>query len=375
MGFPHYKRVQELSFALLASCIVLAGCKEDKQNSASSAPPPPQVTVQEVSPSTVPLSFEYAGRTAGSREVEVRARVSGILLKRNYVEGQRVMQGSVLFTIDPEPYKAALAQAEARFKETDRDWQRVSKLYAQKAVSGRERDQVLSAYEQAKAALVTAQLNLGYTTVTAPITGITSQEARSEGSLVQAGTDSSLLTKITQLDPVYVHFAYPDAEILKQDNGENRLKVELLFGNGSAYPHEGYVDFTDSIIEAETGTVRARAVVPNPDATLLPGQFVRVVVKGIERKNAVVIPEQAIMQGPQGTFVYTVTAQGKAAIQPVVLGSSSDKGRIVEQGLKSHDRVIIEGMIKVRPDQPVQVEAAGKKPAMPSSKPASPAAK
>lgn len=355
--------LREFSSCLLA-LLVLSGCKEDKNNAAM-IPPPPQITVVEVKPGTIPLTYEYAGRIAGSREVEVRARVSGILLKRVYVEGQRVKEGDVLFKIDPEPLKATLAQAEAKFHQTESNWNRVALLYKEKAVSGRERDEALSIYEQAKAELRTARINLNYTTVKAPITGVTSKEALSEGSLVQA--NSSLLTRISQLDPTYVNFAYPDAEALRQRHAASKknqqLSVMLKFGDGTTYPHEGQVDFTDSIIDTDTGTVQARAVAPNPESTLMPGQFVRVMIKGIVQENALAIPDQAVMQGPQGTFVYTVNAEGKAAIAPVTLGVSTEKGRIIEKGLKPGDRVIVEGLIKVRPDQPVQIDTPSSTPA------------
>lgn len=336
---------------------------KDGDAAAQMQMPPASVGVHEVEIADVPLTFEYAGRTNGSREVEIRARVSGILMKRSYVEGQAVKQGDVLFEIDPAPFKVVLNQAEARFAQANNDWARAQKLFSAQALSARERDQARANYAQTKAEVETARINLGYTTVTAPISGVTSQESLSEGSLVTA--DASLLTRLTQLDPLYVNFSAPDSEVLNQrhmiSTGEIEmpqdgiLRAEIHFGNGSIYAHEGEVNFTDSIIDPQTGTVSNRAVVPNPDNIVMPGQFVRVVVKGMIQKNAIIIPDRAIMQGPQGPFVYIVSEQNTAAIRPVILGMSTDNMRLIEKGLHAGDKVITEGMIKVRPDAPVQI--------------------
>lgn len=354
---------------MLALCaqLVLSGCKEDERKQAApAAPPPPAVTVIKVAQGNIPLSYEYAGRVSGSREVEIRARVSGILLERAYQEGQSVEEGAVLFKIDPKPYEAEFANANARFNQAKRDWNRTTALKKDDAISAREYDQAQSAYEQAKAAVQTAEINLGYTTVTAPISGVTSSESLSEGSLVTA--DSSLLTRLTQLDPVYVYFSSPDMETLMQRRevsegtlmmpADKKLHAEIRYGDGTAYSELGTIDFTDSIITPETGTVRARAVVPNKENRLLPGQFVRVMVKGLVRPNAIAIPDKAILQGPQGPFVYTVGEDGKAAVKPVKLGALNDNARLIESGLEAGERVITEGMIKVRPGSPVKIAPA-----------------
>ena len=322
----------------------------------------------------IPVSYEYAGRVAGSREVEVRARVSGILMERTYTEGEMVKQGDLLFLIDPAPYEAALAQAEAMLQQqqatlaqAEREWKRIASLFERNAVSARERDSALSTLELAKATVAgaraevrTARINLDYT----PISGVTSQEAVSEGSLVGTGQDSSLLTRISQLDPVYVNFAVPDAESLQlrnmQESGaltlpdDGRLKVDLKLSDGSLMADAGYVDFTDSTIDQNTGTIRNRAVASNPNRDLMPGQFVRVMVKGMVLRDAVTVPQAAVLQGPKGMMVYVVDGENVAKPQPIQIGKAIGDRWLVRDGLKNGDKVIIEGVIKVRPNQPVR---------------------
>lgn len=334
---------------------------------AGFTPPPPAVTVKDIAVEDIPLVFEYPARLAGSREVEIRARVGGILQKRAYTEGQFVKRGDLLFVIDPAPYQAALAQAKANFVQADADYRRAVTLKRQRALSAREFDQAQALFGAAKAQFDTAKINLNYTTVRAPISGYTSEESFSEGTLVTA--DQTLLTRVTQLNPIYVEFAYPDSEAMLQRrsvaNGsmslpeDKLLRVEIVTGSGTVLDREGTIRFTDSIINTETGTVRARAIVPNEDQSIMPGQFVRVRVKGLTQLQSIGIPERAIMQGPMGTFVYTVTPEGNAAITPVELGLLNAGTQIITTGLKAGDRVITEGMIKVKPEAPVCVDTGG----------------
>lgn len=363
-GFP-WRRVVFLLIVIavlfVAYRLLFGGSAEEQQ---AQTPPPPAVTVQDITVRDIPLVFEYPARLAGSREVEIRARVGGILLKRAYEEGRYVQRGDLLFQIDPAPYKAALAQARASFTQSERDYSRAVTLQKQKALSAREFDEAQAVYGSAKAQVETAEINLAYTTVRAPISGFTSEEEVSEGSLVAA--DQTLLTRLTQLDPIYVEFAYPDSEAMLQRQGvaqgqitlprDKMLTAEILFKDGSSYDTEGKIRFTDSIISAETGSVRARAILPNKAQAIMPGQFVQVRVKGMTQVDAIGIPEKAIMQGPMGTFVYTVTPEGKAAIAVVKLGLLNQGTQMVTEGLKDGDRVIVDGMIKVRPDQPVCID-------------------
>lgn len=373
-------RLFTIAAGMVALGLSVTACEEQKSanGGAPAAPPPPEVLLTTIEAKDIPVSYEYAGRVAGSREVEVRARVSGILMERTYTEGEMVKQGDLLFLIDPAPYEAALAQAEAMLQQqqatlaqAEREWKRISALFERNAVSARERDSALSTLELARATVAgaraevrTAKINLDYTRVEAPISGVTSQETVSEGSLVGTGQDSSLVTRISQLDPVYVNFAVPDAESLQirnmQESGaltlpdDGRLMVDLRLSDGSLMTDAGYVDFTDSTIDPNTGTIRNRAVVSNPNRDLMPGQFVRVMVKGMVLRNAVTVPQAAVLQGARGMMVYVVNEENVAKPRPIQIGRAIGDRWLVRDGLKGGDRVIVEGVIKVRPDQPVR---------------------
>ena len=345
--------------------------------------PPTAVTVERIKVGELPIVLEYPARTTGYREVQVRAQVGGILQERTYLEGSRVQKDQVLFRIDARPYEAALARAkgalaqeQARFRQTDRDLKRIRELQKKGFASESELDNAISNFEQSKANIEAAQaevqsrqIDLDYTTVKAPITGMTSKESVSEGSLIVAGDPSaSLLTQITQLDPIFVNFAYPDAEAerLRRELSEGslvppssgKLSIEVYFGDGSAYPTAGEVDFTDSLIDRGTGTVSARGVVPNPEQELLPGQFVRVKVKGLTRPNAITVPERAVAQGPRGTFVYVVDEQNVARMRQVNTGDTAGGRWLILSGVSDGEQVIVDGLAKVRPDSPVKVEEA-----------------
>ncbi|MBB6342175.1 membrane fusion protein (multidrug efflux system) [Pseudomonas fluvialis] len=346
----------------------------------AATPPPAQVLVEQTKLEDLAFYLEYPGRTAGYREVQVRAQVSGILQQRSYQEGSQVKQGQVLFSIDPRTYQAALARAkgalaqeQARYRQTERDLRRIRELQAKGFASESELDNAISNFEQSKANIEAAkaevqskQIDLDYTTVEAPISGITSKEAVSEGSLIVANDpNSSLLTQITQLDPIYVNYAYADREAARLreavQNGVvrlpegNQLTAEIIFGDGSVYAQKGKVDFTDSLVDKGTGTVSARAIVPNAEQALLPGQFVRIRISGIVRPNSITVPEKALAQGPAGNFVYVVDEQGLAQPRPVDTDIMNNGRWVIRSGLKDGERVIVDGLIRVRPKQPVQV--------------------
>lgn len=366
------------AFVMLAAVLALGGCK--KESGAGDAAQVPTVAAVKVEPQNIPLSFEFAARAQGSKETEVRARVGGILLKRNYVEGSQVEEGSVLFQIDPEPFKvtlnqakAKLAQVNAELKNAETQWQRTEKLYKEKYASEKARDDAranldsLAASAQlAQAKVDAAQLNLDYTTVKAPISGITSMEVQSEGSLISATGDSSLLTHITQLDPIYVIFSASENEMLSLTNmvdrglirnpeNKNEIKAKVRFGNDVMYPLEGEINFMNPNVDQKTGTIKLRAVFPNPEARLRPGQFLRLIMEGLTRIDALVVPQEAVMQASDGAFVYRVNEQGVVESVSVQTGlMTKDGGWIIDSGLKPGDVVIVSGVMKIRPGMTVK---------------------
>jgi membrane fusion protein (multidrug efflux system) len=360
--------------AALALLPLLSACNKGTAQKAPQGPPPPHVNVLTITPRAVPLTYPYAGRVAAYRQVEVRARVPGILVKRSYVEGAKVKAGDVLFQIDPATYQADLAkakasvqQAEAGLAQARRNAKRASELFQKKIASEQSRDDALSAVDTAAATLAgaeaqrkSAQISLDYTTIKAPISGVTGRNMLSVGSLVGTSAADSLLTSITRLDPVYVNFAFTETErnqirhwladgTAKLDNADGRFGVKLVLDDGTTYGKGGYVDFTGSQIDQQSGTIQARAVVPNPDDRLVPGQFVRVLVTGVVLKSAIVVPEKAVQQGPQGTFVYALEKDGTAAARPVTLGRETDQGWVVPKGLAAGAQVVVDGVVKLHP--------------------------
>ncbi|MFD1197878.1 efflux RND transporter periplasmic adaptor subunit [Brucella gallinifaecis] len=372
-------------FAASAAFLILAGQSALAQAPGGATPPPPPVTVTQIKTESIEVPYEYAARVSAFRDVQVRARVGGILLHRNFVEGSVVKAGDLLFEIDPAPYEAEfaraqaqVAQAEAQYQQSIRDADRAEQLVQQKVQSAAARDTAFAtrdlnkaAVAAAKAQLRTAELNLSYTKVTAPISGITSQEQVSEGSLIGTDAASSLLTSITQIDPVYVNFSFTDseaAEIRKlrearaatgQDT--DSLRIKILFGDDQAYDHEGTIDFTSSSLDTETGTLGVRAVVDNPEQRLIPGQFVRANILGVTIDNAILVPKEALMQTPQGQFVYVVNKDNIAEVRPIKIARELTDSWLVSEGLQPGDRVITEGVIKAAPGkavQPVEAKAA-----------------
>ncbi|HEX6154958.1 MAG TPA: efflux RND transporter periplasmic adaptor subunit [Burkholderiales bacterium] len=348
--------------------------------------PPSEVAVMTAAVQSIPVTFEYVGQTAGSREVEVRARVTGILLSRNFKEGDRVKQGQSLFTIDPKPFQAALARAvadvaaaEARYDQAKRNAARLKPLYAEKAVSQKENDDAVSAeaigaadVAAARARLTEARLNVEYTKVEAPVSGISTRAIPSEGTLISG--PSVLLTSVVQVDPIWVNFGIPDNERarLQKEVEAGRLtlpkngsvEVALRLADGSMYPHTGRLNFSDVRISAATGTQEARAELPNKDGILRPGQFVRVVLRGATRPNAVTVPQRAVLEGPQGKFVYVVDEKSTASPRPVEVGDWAGENWIITSGLKGGEQVIVDGVMKIGPGAPVKVaEKPAAKPA------------
>jgi membrane fusion protein (multidrug efflux system) len=359
-----------LAVPLLAALVALSACGKDP--AAEMTPPPPEVAVVTAAHGALPLELEYTGRTAGSREVEVRARVSGILLERRYEEGSSVHKGDVLFRLDPDPFRATASQAraevnvaKAQLEQARRERDRILPLFEKQAVSQRQRDEAVSGFEVAEANLAaadararSAQLDLSYTEVRAPIGGLTSREARSEGSLVTAGSESSLLTSIVQIDPMYVEFTVPEDEaaLLRERLAQGvELSAALMRENGTEYPHSGKLTFVDNAVETTSDTVRARVVVPNADSALVPGQFVRVKVLGLALENVVSIPRRALMTSAQGSFAWVVGKGEVVEMRPVTISRTVGDSAVVTAGLSGGERVVTEGVLKVKPGATVAV--------------------
>lgn len=368
----HFKRFFPLLLAL-----ALSACGPSGQQGQGTVAPVP-VSVITVEPRTLPASFEYTGQTLGSREVEVRARVTGILQSRNFVEGGPVAKGQSLYTIDQAPFAAALlraeadvAGAEARLAQARKNAARLKPLYADNAVSQKEYDDAASAesigdadLKAAQARLTEARLNLAYTRVESPIAGIAGRSQRSEGTLV-SGPDV-LLSTVTQIDPIWVSFGVPDNEQLRIDSeqaagrlqlpGGGSFEVTVRLADGTDYPLAGKLNFSDVRISGATGTSDTRAEIPNPRGVLRAGQFVRVTLKGAVRPNALTVPQRAVLEGPQGKYVYVLSADSKAEPRPVQVGEWIGDDWIIQSGLKAGDKVIVEGVARIfAPGSPVQV--------------------
>ncbi len=375
--------------ALVVIAVIAAGGasyyyvnKPRPQAAQKAAAPAAEVGVIEMRRADVPLGLTYAGRVAGFRIVEIRAQVSGIILKREFTEGAKVKQGDVLFRIDPRTYQAVLdranaqlAQATATLTQTNDQYERVEELARKQVATAKQledaraaRDLARAAIQSAQADIQTARLNIEFTTVKAPITGPTSLTSPPEGSLAQA--QQTVLTTMTQLDPAYVNFSTSESEFVDlRDMNEARDKplkpedigVTLQLGDGSSDVSKGSLDVSASTVDPRTGTLQIRAIFPNSDGHLLPNQFVRVKLSGVTLQQVFVVPQRAVSQGPQGPFVYVVNeANNGVANRPIKLDREVDGGWAVKDGLKDGEKIVVDGVARVRPGvaiKPVPADA------------------
>ena len=386
--FPDFCTVRaRLVILTLIAAASLAACSEkptpaSQPGAPGSAPPAMPVTLLKATPTRAPLAIEAVGQTEGAREVEVRARVSGILEKRLYEEGAPVKAGATLYRIERAPYeialqqtRAQLAEQRARLEQASREVERLKGLLADKAISQKEFDDANSSnavaragLQAAEAAVKQAELNLSYTEVTAPVAGVTGRSQRSEGTLVNSVTDS-LLTTIVQFDPIWVRFSLSEGDIARLP-GKRLLPgtikaVELLLPDGSTYAQKGRINFAASRLDARLGTLELRAEFANPENRVLPGQFVKVRLIAGEIENVFLVPQAAVLSTEQGRAVYVRGAGGTVEARPVTTGEWLGKDWIITGGLKAGDEVIVDNLIKLRPGSPVVDKATAPPPAAP----------
>jgi membrane fusion protein (multidrug efflux system) len=364
-----------LAFAVVA--VLAAGCSKE-------APPPPkpapQVSVVTVTPQTIPYVMTYVAQTESSRQVDIVARVSGYLERIAYKEGELVQEGQLLFELDPKPFRAQLDAAkgelraqQARLSTAKANLSRIRPLAKMDAVSRADLDKAQGEHDSANAAVFAArakvkeqELNLGYTTIESPVTGLASRSSQRQGAYINAQSESAKLTYVAALDPVWVNFSVSQNQTTKlRDMVEKKLlvpppnldfEVEVALSDGTVYPHKGRINFADPSFSQETGSFLVRAVLPNPDRQLRPGMFVTARLYGATRPNAIVVPQLAVQQGSNGHLVYVVKPDGVAEIRPVVVGDyQGEKDIVIMAGLQGGERVIVDGALRVVAGQPVKL--------------------
>jgi membrane fusion protein (multidrug efflux system) len=378
-----------LPSALALAAIAVAGC---------SKPPPrppqtPEAGYVVMQAQAQPLTTELPGRTSPLAISEVRPQVNGLVLQRLFTEGSTVKKGQSLYRIDPAPYKAAVDQAKAQLANVEANLatvklkaERYADLVKIKAVAQQDYDDAQAAYrqgeasvQQARAQLETAQINLGYTDITAPISGRIGVSTITQGALATAG-QTSPLTTIQTLDPIYVDVTQSSAELLRlerdirtglaQKDAPLTAKVRLMLEDGSTYPLEGKLQFTDVTVDPSSGAVTIRAVFPNPQGTLLPGMFVRAVIAQAVAPDAILVPQQAVTRDPKGgATVLVVNGQNKAESRSIQVGQAVGPNWLVVRGLSPGDKVISEGLQRIQAGATVRPVPAGSPPSRPAGGP------
>jgi len=369
-----------LRLSLILTAALAAGCGKGGAPQQQQQMPPAEVGVVIAKAGAVPLTRDLVGRLSATRTADVRARVAGVLHKRDYTEGTDVKEGQLLFQIDPAPLQAALnaqlanlAAAEATAKNNHVAAERARSIAEKGLLSKTDWDNAeaaertsAAAVKQQQANVALARINLGYASVTAPISGRASQQQVTEGALVGQG-EATLLTTVEQVDPLYVNFsqAVSELDLLKRAvaagvlelSAPNKAKIELLRPDGSSYGPPGTLDFSDTAVDASTGAVNLRGIVPNPDRILLPGMFVNVRVTIGDLKHAWLVPQVAIQRDAQGAFVMVLGSDGKIAQKVIDTYTTQGADMIVTGGLTDGDQIVTSGLIKVRPGAPAKVAA------------------
>jgi membrane fusion protein (multidrug efflux system) len=377
--------------ALSTALIVVAGCSKDEAAGGppGGAMPPPEVGVVVMRPTTVPIGKDLVGRLAAYRSADVRARVPGVLQRRLYEEGSDVGKGQALFQIDPAPLQAALAQARGALAQAQASAansraaaERARGLIEGKFISRSDYDNAVAAERSAAAAVQAAQasvqaanINLGYATVRAPISGRAGKQQVTEGALVGQG-DATLLTTVDQLDPMYVDFSMGVAELAQirlLGQGGAQSRVQVLLPDGTPYDRPGELDFSGDVVDPSTGAVQLRARVANPDGVLLPGTFVTLKAVLGEERNAFLVPQGAVQRDAKAAYVLVVGKDGKVARKDIVTERGQGADWVVREGVAEGDQVIVSGLQRAVPGQPAKaapVPPAGQAPAQQGASPA-----
>jgi membrane fusion protein, multidrug efflux system len=364
-------------FASLASVIALVFLGCEKHEPARSEQRAVEVTVVTVTPRDVPVTFEFIAQVQSSRQVNIQARVSGFLDKRVYTEGSVVKEGQTLFLMDQKPFKAqldqaqaALARHEAALEVARLNLARVKPLTAANALSQKDLDDAIGQFqsgsatvEEAKASVEVAKLNLSYTVITSPVTGISSYAQQADGTYLNPS--NSLLTTVAVISPTYINFSISENDWLKYrgqiakglliEPKEKTVLAEVVLADGTVYPHTGEVTFADPSYNAKTGTFLIRATVENPNGVLRPNQYVRVRLKGVVRHNGILVPQRAVQQSSKGHVVWVVGQENKAEPRPVVVGEWHENDWFIYEGLQEGDEVVVDGVLMVRPGAPLKV--------------------
>lgn len=368
-----------LALAALAGLLMLGGCERGNAQQQQAAPPPPEVATVTIKPQRVELTTELPGRTCAYLVSEIRPQVNGIIQKRQFREGSDVKAGQLLYQIDPAPFqvaldsaKASLGKAQANLPSIRSRAQRYKELLVDKAVSRQDYDDAAAAVDQAKAEIEywktqveAARINLGYTRVTAPISGRIGRSNVTDGALVTAYQAASLAT-IQQLDPIYVDVTQSSAELLRLKRNlesgrlsadrKNGKAVRILLEDGTPYPLEGRLQFREVTVDPATGSYTVRIVVPNPEHLLLPGMFVRAVVQEGIVEQAILVPQQGVSRNPKGESVALVVDDAETVQQRIIsVDRAIGDQWLVSSGLSAGERLIVEGMLNVRPGATVTV--------------------
>jgi membrane fusion protein (multidrug efflux system) len=374
--------------AIPAMALILAACTREEAAKGPS-PQPPAVSVVTVAQQDVPVDFEYVARTQSSHLVNIQARVSGFLERRLYTEGAVVKEGQVLFQMDARPFRVQLAQAEAALAkqvaayDTARlNLARTRPLAEQNALSQKDLDDATGQYhstaasvEQARAQVEAAKLDLSYTTISSPVTGVSSAALQTDGTYISP--QNSLLTTVAVLSPMWVNFNISENEMQKfrDQIAEGVLltpqgreyEVEIVLVDGSVFPHTGRMTFAEPSYDPQTGTFLIRISVPNPQGVLRPNQYVRARLKGAVRPSAILVPQRAVQQGAKGHFVWTVRPDDKVGQRPVTVGEWLGEDWFIFDGLKNGERVVVDGMLTLQPGMAVSVKTPGQAGAPPEA--------